>query len=264
MSWFSEILSGGGGAKEAALSQLANRTRRDFRQMSSQYMESFTPIMQQYSRERAANIDLYRADMERARADFARYFDQARVEFGTGMDRAISELRTGRESTIEVMRQQTERERQRAISSGAFTGLGQTSFGSAQVASISRQGALQEGVIREQYAAQLSAAEAQRASGMSALSTQMGQGLSAIAQQQGAGVSSLYQQYSAGIASAQQAALNNQYAMMQHGYNLAANFRGQATQYVGGAWQAGGQVVGAVAGGVAGGFGSALGSLFGR
>ena len=79
MSWFSEILSGGAGARQAAMSRAGQQAISDFRALGKEYSTLFGPIMEQMSRDRAANIGLYREQMGRAQADYTRYFEQART-----------------------------------------------------------------------------------------------------------------------------------------------------------------------------------------
>lgn len=248
MSWVSEILSGGAGAKQKALQRTRQQAIADFRDLGGDYSAAFDQVMQQYTRERGANISLYRTEMGRAEASFSQYFDQARTEYGQGMDRALGEMRTGRESTLALSRQQTEQAQQRAISSNAFTGLSQSSFGQGRVENIGRQGTLQQGAIQEQYAQQLSGLEAQRAQGMSTLSAQQGQGLSGIQQMMASSVSNMYQTYSANIANMQTRGLGNQYNMYQHGLNLGYGFAGQSADLTGGGMAAFGSALGSVAG----------------
>jgi hypothetical protein len=236
--------------------------REEFTNLGQQYRADATTIIDQFTRERTANIGLFREQMGRAQADYTRYFDEARTQYAAGMERAIGEMRTGRDATIQMMRQQTEAQQRAATSRAAFTGLGQTTFGQQRIEGIGTQGALREAALREQYASQLSALEAQRAGGMSTLSAQMGQGLGAMGQAQAGGMSALYQQYSQGIASAQQTALNNQYAMIQQGLNIQSGFRGQAAQLSGAAWAPLGQMLGSFAGGFTGAAGTNLGNSF--
>ena len=114
-----------GGAATGAMGQRQRRSAlnrakagaiADFRDLGNEYRDLFGPVMQQYSKEREANIGLYRAEMARAEQSFSRYFDQARAEYGAGMDRALGEMRTGREATIALSRQQTEKQQQAATS----------------------------------------------------------------------------------------------------------------------------------------------------
>lgn len=248
MSILSEILSGGAGARRGALNRVARQSAKAFRDLGDEYSALFGPIMDQMSRDRAANIDLYRDQMGRAQADYTRYFEQSRSEYAAGMQRALEEMRIGRESTIELSRQQTARQMQRASAANAFTGIGQTSFGQGRLEAIGRQGVLQEGAIREQYAGQLSALEAQRAAGMSAISAQMGQGLGMLGQQQANTLANIYQSYSGNMGSAQQQALANQFNMYQQGLNIQARYRGESAQMAGMAWQPISQFVGSMLG----------------
>lgn len=264
------IIGGGLMAGGAAMGALGQRQRRkamlgmqamaieDFRELGDEYKDLFAPIMQQYSREREANMSLYRAEMQRAEQSFSRYFEQARTEYGAGMDRALGEMRTGRESTLALARQETERQQQGARARNAFTGLGQTSFGQGQVQAIGRQGVLQEGAIREQYASQLSALEAQRAQGMSTLSAQMGQGVSGIQQSLAANLSNMYQTYSGNIANMQQQGLGAQFNMYQQGMNVGYQFGGQAANLAGAGVSAFGSAMGSFGGAL---FGAGLGGM---
>jgi hypothetical protein len=252
MSWLSEILSGGAGAKRAALARAKTQAIADFRELGDEYADLFGPIMQQYSREREQNMALYRTEMQRAEQSFTRYFDQARTEYGQGMDRALGEMRIGRESMIESTRQETRRQEAAQTASNAFTGLGQTTFGQQRVQNIGAQGALREGVIREQYASQLSALEAQRAQGMSTLSAQMGQGLSGMQQNMAGNLSNLYQTYSGQIANLQTMGLGQQFNMYQQGLNLGYNFQGQAANLAGAAFAPLSSIFGSAAGSLVG------------
>jgi hypothetical protein len=256
-----------GGAAANSLSQRAKRKALlgmkagaidDFRELGDEYKDLFDPIMQQYSRERDANMSLYRSEMRRAEQSFSRYFDQARTEYGAGMDRALGEMRIGRESTLALARQETERQQQGARARNAFTGLGQTSFGQGQVQAIGRQGVLQEGVIQEQYASQLSALEAQRAQGMSTLSAQMGQGMSGIQQSLATNLSNMYQTYSGNIANMQQQGLGQQFNMYQQGLNIGYQFGGQAANLAGSGIAAVGSAMGSFGGAL---FGAGLGGM---
>jgi hypothetical protein len=252
MSWLSEILSGGAGARRSALGKAKKQAIADFRELGDEYADLFGPIMQQYSREREQNMSLYRTEMQRAEQSFTRYFDQARTEYGQGMDRALGEMRIGRESMIESTRQETRRQEAAQTASNAFTGLGQTTFGQQRVQNIGAQGALREGVIREQYAGQLSALEAQRAQGMSTLSAQMGQGLSGIQQNMAGNLSNLYQTYSGQIANLQTMGLGQQFNMYQQGLNLGYNFQGQAANLAGAAFAPLSSIFGSAAGSLVG------------
>ena len=231
------LIAGGAAASSAAarsrrsaMRALGRAAIADFRDLGGEYQDMFTPVMDQFTKDRQTNMDLYRAEMQRAEQSFSKYFDQARAEYGAGMDRALGEMRIGRESTIEATRQETQRQQAAQAASNAFTGLGQTTFGQQRVQNIGAQGALREGMIREQYAGQLSALEAQRAQGMSTLSAQMGQGISGMEQMMATNLSNLYQTYSGNIANMQQQALSNQFNMYQQGLNIGYKFRGQAAE----------------------------------
>lgn len=252
MSWFSEVLSGGAGARRAALGRVRQQAVSEFRDLGDEYSGLISGVIDQYTRDRETNMGLYRTEMNRAITDFTRYFDQARTEYGAGMERALGEMRIGRESTIELSRQQTQRQQQAAAARNAFTGLGQTSFGQGRLEAIGRQGVLQEGAIREQYAGQLSALEAQRASGMSTLSAQMGQGISGMQQMLAGNLSNLYQSYSGQIANLQTMALGNQFNMYQQGMNIGFNYAGQAANLSGAAFQPFGSIIGSAAGSLVG------------
>lgn len=252
MSWLSEILSGGAGAKRAALARAKTQAIADFKNLGAEYRDLFDPIVQQYSREREQNMSLYRTEMQRAEESFSRYFEQARTEYGAGMDRALGEMRIGRESTIEATRQETQRQQAAQTASNAFTGLGQTTFGQQRVQNIGSQGALREGMIREQYAGQLSALEAQRAQGMSTLSAQMGQGVSSIQQNIANNLSNMYQAYSGQIANMQTMGLGQQFNMRQQGLNLGYNFQGQAANLAGAAFAPFASIIGSVGGSLVG------------
>ena len=266
------IIGGGLMAGGAAMGAMGQRSKRrallgmkamaidDFRNLGDEYKDLFDPIISQYSREREANMSLYRAEIQRAEQSFSRYFEQARTEYGAGMDRALGEMRIGRESTIALSRQETERQQQGARARNAFTGLGQTSFGQGQVQAIGRQGVLQEGAIREQYAGQLSALEAQRAQGMSTLSAQMGQGVSGIQQSLAANLSNMYQTYSGNIANMQQQGLGAQFNMYQQGMNVGYQFGGQAANLAGAGVSAFGSALGSFGGSL---FGAGLGGMMG-
>lgn len=249
------LLAGGGilggfgqRSRRKALERLAQRAKDEYRGLANEYQGLFEPILAQYTQDRAANVDLYRSEMTRARSDFENYFQQARQQYGEGMDKALSELRTGRESTISLQRQQTQRAQQRASAANAFSGLGQTTFGQQRLEAIGQQGVLQEGAIREQYAGQLSAMEAARAQGLSTISAQMGQGLSGIQQAMATNLSNIFQSYSGNIANMQTGALASRMNLINQGYGIAYQNQGQAAN---------------LAGGMASAFGSALGSFGG-
>lgn len=252
MSWFSEILSGGAGARRRALGRVRQQAVSDFRDLGNEYSGLIGGVIDQYARDRETNMGLYRTEMNRALSDFTRYFEQARTEYGAGMERALGEMRIGRESSIEATRQETQRQQAAQTASNAFTGLGQTTFGQQRVQNIGSQGALREGMIREQYAGQLSALEAQRASGMSTLSAQMGQGISGMQQMLAGNLSNLYQSYSGNLANMQTTALNNQFNMYQQGMNIGFNYAGQAASLAGTAWQGAGSIIGSVGGSLLG------------
>jgi hypothetical protein len=78
----------GASARRSALRATSRAAIADFRDLGDEYRDLFAPIMQQYSREREANMSLYRTEMERAEQSFSRYFEQARSEYGAGMDRS--------------------------------------------------------------------------------------------------------------------------------------------------------------------------------
>lgn len=252
MSWFSEILSGGAGARRQALGRVRREAESDFRDLGDEYRGLIGPVIDQYTRDRETNMGLYRTEMNRALSDFTRYFEQARTEYGAGMDRALGEMRIGRESTIALSRQETERQQQGARARNAFTGLGQTSFGQEQVQAIGRQGVLQEGAIREQYAGQLSALEAQRAQGMSTLSAQMGQGVSGLQQGMAGNLSNLYQAYSGQMTNMQTMALGQQFNMYQQGMNIGFNYAGQSANLAGTAFAPLASIFGSAAGSLVG------------
>jgi hypothetical protein len=252
MSWFSEILSGGAGARRAALGRVQSQAASDFRDLGQEYQSLFGPIVEQYSRDREANMNLYRTDMNRALGDFTRYFEQARTEYGAGMDRALGEMRIGRESTIAATRQETQRQQAAQTASNAFTGLGQTTFGQQRVQNIGSQGAMREGMIREQYAGQLSALESQRAQGMSTLSAQMGQGTSGLQQALAGNLSNLYQAYSGQMANMQTMGLGQQFNMYQQGMNIGFNYAGQSANLAGAAFAPFGSILGSAGGSLLG------------
>jgi hypothetical protein len=263
MSWFSEalggvtdfvgnILSGGAGARRDALNALEGRAQAAYRDLGDEYRDLFRPIVTQYTRDRAANMEMYRTEMGRALSDFSRYFEQARTEYGAGMDRALGEMRVGRESSIEATRQETRRQQAAQTASNAFSGLGQTTFGQQRVQNIGSQGALREGMIREQYAGQLSALEVQRAQGMSTLSAQMGQGMSGLQQSLAGNLSNMYQAYSGQIANMQTVGLGQQFNIYQQGLNVGYNFAGQSANLAGAAFAPFSSIVGAAAGSLVG------------
>lgn len=271
MPIFSAVLIGGalmaGGAAMNAMGQRARRNALlgmkasaiyDFRDLGDEYKDLFDPIISQYSKEREANMSLYRTEMQRAEDSFSRYFEQARTEYGAGMDRALGEMRIGRESMIEATRQETRRQEAAQTASNAFTGLGQTTFGQQRVQNIGSQGALREGMIREQYAGQLSALEAQRAQGMSTLSAQMGQGMSGIQQSLAANLSNMYQTYSGNIANMQQQGLGQQFNLYQQGLNVGYQFGGQAANLAGAGVSAIGSAMGSFGGAL---FGAGLSGM---
>jgi len=264
------IIGGGLMAGGAAMGAMGQRARRsalratsraaiaDFRDLGDEYGDLFSPIMEQYSRERQANMSLYRTEMQRAEQSFSRYFEQARTEYGAGMDRALGEMRIGRESSIEATRQETRRQESAQTASNAFSGLGQTTFGQQRVQNIGSQGALREGMIREQYASRLSALEMQRAAGMSTLSAQMGQGMSGIQQSLANNLSNMYQTYSGNIANMQQQGLGRQFNIYQQGLNVGYEFRGQAADLAGASTSAFGSALGSFGGAL---FGAGLGGM---
>lgn len=249
----------GSAQRRRALGRLGAAAIAEFRDLGDEYRDLFSPIMQQYSRERANNMSLYREEMARAEQSFSRYFEQARTEYGAGMDRALGEMRIGRESTIEATRQETRRQQSAQTASNAFTGLGQTTFGQQRVENIGSQGALREGMIREQYAGQLSALEAQRAQGMSTLSAQMGQGLSGIQQSLATNLSNMYQTYSGNIANMQQQGLGQQFNIYQQGLNIGFQAQTQAANLAGSGISAFGSALGSFGGAV---FGAGLNGMF--
>lgn len=242
----------GQGQRRKALKGLQQLALAEYEDLASEYSDLFEPIWQRYSQERSQNINLYRTEMERARSDFTGYFEQARSQYAEGMDRALAEMRTGRESTIALSRQETQRQQQRATAMNAFTGLGQTSFGSQRIEAIGRQGVLQEGAITEQYASQLSALEAQRAQGLSSLSAQMGQGLAGIQQVMAGNLSNIYQTYSGNIANMRTMGLGNQFNIRQQGFNTAFQYGGQAANLAGYGASAFGSAMGSIGGAVLG------------
>ena len=254
--------------KRKALKALGQAAIEDFGELSNEYRDLFAPILDQYTRERTANMDLYRSEMRRAEQSFSQYFDQARQQYGEGMDRALGEMRIGRESSIEATRQETRRQQAAATSRNAFTGLGQTTFGSQRVEAIGSRGALQEGMIREQYAGQLSSLEAQRAQGLSTLSAQMGQGLSGLQQMMATNLSNMYQTYSGNIANMGTQGLGTQFNIRQRGMDIgyqaqtgAANLAGAGISAFGSAMSAfGGSLFGAGLGGMMAPPAAALGS----
>jgi hypothetical protein len=253
------ILGGfGARSRRRALNALAQQAKKEYRELSTEYQGMFEPILDQYTRERTANMDLYRSEMRRAEQSFSQYFDQARQQYGEGMDRALGEMRIGRESSIEATRQETRRQQAAATSRNAFTGLGQTSFGSQRVEGIGSRGALQEGMIREQYAGQLSSLEASRAQGLSTLSAQMGQGLSGIQQSMATNLSNIYQTYSGNIANMQQGALTNRMNLIQQGYNIGFQNQGQAANLAGAMTSAFGSAMGSFGGAM---FGAGLAGM---
>lgn len=247
-------------AKRKALGALGAMAISEYRDLGDEYRDLFAPILQQYTNERQTNMNLYRNQMNRAREDFTKYFEQARTEYGQGMERALEEMRTGRESTIELTRQETARQQQAQRASNAFTGLGQTTFGQGRVQAIGRQGTLQEGAIREQYASQLSALEAQRAQGMSTLSAQMGQGLSGIQQTLATNLSNIYQTYSGNIANMGTMGLGQQFNIYQQGLQIGYQARTGAANLAGSGAAALGSAMGSFGGAL---FGAGLGGMMG-
>jgi len=239
-------------ARRNALLGVSSMAIADFEKLGNKYRDLFAPVMEQYTKEREANMTLYRDEMLRAEQSFSRYFEQARTEYGAGMDRALGEMRIGRESAIEATRQETRRQEAAQTASNAFTGIGQTTFGQQRVQNIGSQGALREGMIREQYAGQLSALEAQRAQGMSTLSAQMGQGMSGIQQSLATNLSNIYQTYSGNIANMQTQGLNAQFNLLQQGYNIGYQYKGQAAGLAGGGVAALGSAVGSIGGALLG------------
>lgn len=254
MSWFSEAISGGAGARRQALSRVGASAVSEFRTLGNDYAALFNPVIERYTQDRQANMGLYRAEMARAESSFTQYLTQAKQEYGAGMDRAISEMRVGRESTLALSAQETGRQQQSARSMNAFTGLGQTSFGQGRVEAIGRQGTLQQGAITEQYAGQLSSLEAQRAAGISTITAQTGQGLSGMQQSMAANLSNMYQTYSSNIANMQQSGIGQQFNMYQRGIDLNYGAQTQAANLAGGGIAAFGSAASAVGGSLLGGW----------
>lgn len=145
--------------------------------------------------------------MQDLQSDYDSYLE----EYTQRTDAAMATYDVGRQNTLAAIQQNTLDSQRQAKAQQAFSGMGNTSFGGAQVAGIGLQGAMQQGMVEEQYAAGMAQMQQGQAAGIVGL------------QQNRAGLTAeLGSQYASGLAGMQQnfASQGANLAMQGHGQYL--------------------------------------------
>jgi hypothetical protein len=151
----------------------------------------YEDLISQYTELMMGDESGFTASYNQLIGDLGSMYDETLSDFMAGREEVRSAYDVGRVNTLAAIDQNTLDSKRRAMASQAFTGMGNTTFGDAQVAGIGTQGALQKGVVEEQYA-----------TGMSSILATTTAGRAGIQGQQIAGRQGLGSQYMGGMQAA--------------------------------------------------------------
>ena len=143
--------------------------------VADEYRDRNEEIISQFQSMLQSSQGEYTANFESLLQTFQDRSTSTMEQYTAGMDEAIATYDVGRESTLQHIDQTTEANQRRQTQANAFSGLGNTTFGSSQVAAYGTQGAMQKGMVEEQYATGLSALQQGRTAGETGLRTQFNQ-----------------------------------------------------------------------------------------
>jgi len=141
--------------------QLQGEQSERFESIMGQFDDTFSGTMEDFYSGMSEQVDLVNAA-----------YDNILSTYQAGMGESIAAYDVGRQNTLASIQQSTQDAQRRAIAQQSFSGMGNTSFGSAQVAGIGLQGAMQEGMVEEQYATGMSQLLANQTSGIAGLQQQ--------------------------------------------------------------------------------------------
>jgi hypothetical protein len=153
---------------------------------SNALMGQYTGVADEYSDRNDSIISQFQEMLQSSQGEYTSNFESMLQTFQdrststidqytAGMDEAIATYGVGRDNTLKHIDQNTEAAQRRQTQSNAFSGLGNTTFGSSQVAAHGAQGAMQKGMVEEQYATGLSALQQGKTQGETGLRTQFNQ-----------------------------------------------------------------------------------------
>ena len=186
-----------------------------FEDLSGEVDDRYEGLLGQYSDLMMGEDSGYTATYNQLTGDLDSMYDSMLSEFRTGREEVLSAYDVGRTNTLAAIDQSTQDAQRRAIASQAFTGMGNTSFGAAQVAGLGAQGAMQKGVVEEQYA-----------TGRANILGQTTAGIAGIQGQQIASTQGLGSQYMSGMSHY----ASSLASMQQAQTGLHANLMGQPAQ----------------------------------
>ena len=187
--------------QQQAIGEAGNWLMGHFEGIAGDVNEQYENLLAQYSDLMMGPDSGYTATYNQLTGDLDSMYDNMLSEFRTGREEVLSAYDIGRTNTLAAIDQSTQDAQRRAVASQAFTGMGNTSFGAAQVAGIGTQGALQKGVVEEQYATGRANILGQTTAGIAGIQGQQ------IASTQGLGSQYMggMQNYASSLASMQQA-----------------------------------------------------------
>ena len=134
--------------------------------------ERYEGLIAQYSDLMMGDESGYTASYNQLTGDLDSMYDTMLTEYTAAREDVRSAYDVGRVNTLAAIEQSTQDAQRRAIASQAFTGMGNTTFGGAQIAGIGTQGALQKGVVEEQYATGMANILGQTAAGRAGIQGQ--------------------------------------------------------------------------------------------
>jgi len=179
--------------------------------------ERYEGLIAQYSDLMMGDESGYTASYNKLTGDLDSMYDTMLTDYTAAREDVRSAYDVGRVNTLASIEQNTLDAQRRAMASQAFTGMGNTTFGGAQIAGIGTQGALQRGVVEEQYA-----------TGMANILGQTATGRAGIQGQQVAGRQALGAQYQTGMANY----ANTLQGIQQHQTGMYAGLISQPAQTV--------------------------------
>ena len=116
----------------------------------------YEDLISQYSELMMGDESGYTAAYNQLTGDLDSMYDTMLTEYTAAREDVRSAYDVGRVNTLAAIEQNTLDSQRRAMATQSFTGMGNTTFGGAQIAGIGTQGALQKGVVEEQYATGMS------------------------------------------------------------------------------------------------------------
>jgi hypothetical protein len=185
-------------SRKGAMGSAAGKMMAAYQDMLDSQQERFGQIETQYNEVYSGAIEDYGGNYADAVSRLDERYANLVSQYTAGMDESIAAMDVGIEDSRAAIRQATQSGVRRQQAANAITGLGNTTYGSAAVAGLERQGALQEGVLNEQYASARAGLLAGKTQGLSGiLGNQITQG-TALAGQHMQGLASLQTGYAQG------------------------------------------------------------------